>query len=228
VKVDQDLCMRCGKCLPYCPMLAIRSEGNGVRVVQDECVECGVCRRAGICPTDALIMPELAWPRMLRSLFSNPLTTHRLTNVPGRGTEEMKTNEVTGRIPRGQAGMAVELGRPGTGARLGDVQTVAMALAGVGARFQPCNPVTGLMTDLATGRLRAEALQDRPATRPAALRPEAQKKDDRESTFAELETGASRPIQSNLDEILAEIAEDVEAMHAASASVNDLVLGGLR
>jgi hypothetical protein len=50
------------------------------------------------------------------------------TGVGGRGTEEIKTNDVTGRIGEGEAGIVVELGRPGVGARIRDVERVAMAL----------------------------------------------------------------------------------------------------
>ena len=99
---------------------------------EDECVECSVCLRSGCCPTDALYQPELVWPRIVRKNFSDPLKIHPETRIPGRGTEEMKTNEVTGRFPRGKFGMAFELGRPGVGTRFHDVQKVAMALAALG------------------------------------------------------------------------------------------------
>ena len=43
-------------------------------------------------------MPKYEWPRTVRANFSDPLVEHPETKVPGRGTEEMKTTEVTGRI----------------------------------------------------------------------------------------------------------------------------------
>ena len=55
---------------------------------------------------------------------ATPLKIHPETRIPGRGTEEMKTNEVTGRYRRGMYGMAFELGRPGVGARFHDVEKV--------------------------------------------------------------------------------------------------------
>ncbi|HUV55530.1 MAG TPA: hypothetical protein VMW03_10050 [Candidatus Krumholzibacteriaceae bacterium] len=82
-----------------------------------------------VCPTGALTPPELTWPRSLRAAFSDPTVVHPGTGVGGRGTEEIKTNDVTGRLRRGEAGIVVELGRPGTGARLRDVEKMAMALA---------------------------------------------------------------------------------------------------
>ncbi len=161
MKIDEVLCTACEQCIPYCPMGAIFLEGDMVKISQDECVECDICRRAGVCPVDALYQPELKWPRTLRSAFSNPLVSHPDTNVPGRGTEEMKTNEVTGRFRRGYAGIAVELGRPGTGARFYDVEKVATACAKLGVRFEPANPVTFLMEDRRTGKLRPEVLNEK-------------------------------------------------------------------
>ena len=71
--------------------------------------------------------------------------TARQTKVPGRGTEEMKTNEVTGRFPPGFAGISVELGRPGVGARLADAGILGKALRGMGISLEPKNPLTGLL-----------------------------------------------------------------------------------
>lgn len=160
--IDQEKCIQCQKCIPYCPMRAIayNAETGKVEIDQEECVECEICRGCN-CPTGALTMPKLEWPRILRSQFSNPLVTHPDTNVPGRGTEEMKTNEVTGRFKRGQAGIAIEMGRPGTGTRFYDVEKVAMAVAQVGVHFEPHNPVTVLMVDKNTGKLRDDVLNEK-------------------------------------------------------------------
>jgi hypothetical protein len=99
--------------------------------------------------------------RELRRTFSNPLVPHKSTSVPGRGTEEMKTNDVTGRFIRGHAGVAAELGRPGTGTRFKDVEKVAMAVAKIGVAFEPQNPVTALMADPATGKIRDDILNEK-------------------------------------------------------------------
>ena len=118
MKVNEKLCLGCGRCQPYCTMGAIGfvrdSRGRVCSSVdQHECVDCGVCYRAHICDADALYEPKPEWPRSVRGTFSNPLVEHKETRVPGRGTEEMKTNDVTGRFKWGEAGMAVEMGRPG-------------------------------------------------------------------------------------------------------------------
>ena len=70
----------------------------------------------------ALWMPFFNKPQngheTVRAAFSNPITEHKKTHIVGRGTEEMKTNELTHRFVTGQVGVAIEMGRPGTGARL--------------------------------------------------------------------------------------------------------------
>ena len=159
--IDSERCISCESCLPYCPVGAIRVADSLVLIDQDECVECEICQRSGVCPEDAFIMPQLEWPRVLRNRFSNPLVTHPDTQVPGRGTEEMKTNDVTGRFQHGRSGIAVELGRPGTGTLLRDVETIARAVARVGVRFEPLNPVTTLIQSLDTGRMQEEVLDER-------------------------------------------------------------------
>lgn len=159
--IDKNKCINCGQCIPYCPMACIVRKDDVVEIITDECVECEICRNSNICPKDALYMPELQFPRTLRRQFSNPLITHPDTGVPGRGTEEMKTNEVTGRFKRGRAGIAIELGRPGTGTRLRDVQTIAMAVAPYAKYgFEPHNPVSVLMVDN-TGKLRDDVLNEK-------------------------------------------------------------------
>ena len=172
MRSDPEKCIGCGKCAVYCPLDCIdypsRPAGSGGQgklmavVDEDECVECGCCLRAQVCPTEALYRPELTWPRNVRAAFSDPTITFEETNVSGRGTEEMKTNDVTGRFQPGMVGFATEMGRPGVGARLRDLDTMARALAKVGARFEPLNPVTSLvMEDPATGRVKADLLEEK-------------------------------------------------------------------
>ena len=163
MEIVHTRCTQCRLCIPYCPMRAmhVNPEHNRVEVDVEECVECGTCRRSGVCTVGALAMPQLEWPRLLRQRFSDPLVTHPDTNVPGRGTEEMKTNEVTGRYKYGYAGMAVEMGRPATGTRFRDVEKMTTALALLPVHFDPQNPVTRLMTDTATGKIRSDVLNEK-------------------------------------------------------------------
>ena len=163
--INGETCIGCNECHAYCPVEAIGASGGEddsiSRIDQDLCVECGVCVRAEVCPTDAIYMPDLQWPRLVREAFSNPKAEHRGSREMGRGTEEMKTNDVTGLFPHGVVGMALELGRPGVSTSFRDVQTMAMALAKQGVTFATQNPVTSLMTDSKTGELEPEVLDER-------------------------------------------------------------------
>jgi NAD-dependent dihydropyrimidine dehydrogenase PreA subunit len=161
MKIDQELCIGCGQCVPYCPVRAIVSTGEKIEIDFDECVECSNCLRSADCPVDAIYQQELAWPRSVRSLLSDPLTVAEESGISGRGTEEMKTNEVTGRFRRGYAGVGLEIGRPILGARFYDVEKVARAVAVMGIEFEKINPTTGLMADPKTGKFKEDILNEK-------------------------------------------------------------------
>jgi ferredoxin len=160
------------------------------RVNRDECVECHACYRGmskehlwppmvrairhvaralrfrfdpepDICPTDALTPEALPWPRIVRRAFSDPQVPHESTGIHGRGTAEVKTNDVTGRVKEGEAGFVIEFGRPGVGAWFHEIQEMTTALATLGVEFENKNPVTSLMTDPARGRLREDILGEK-------------------------------------------------------------------
>ncbi len=164
--IDKEICIGCEDCQPYCPVGAIASvawEGESVSEIdQAGCVECGACHeRSGICPVGAIYMPILKWPRSIREPFSNPHVKHPSTTGQGRGTEEMKTNDVTGRYTLGMAGIAIEMGRPGVGTSFHDIQTVSMALAKLGVEFEPNNPLTALLVDKTAGKINPEVLNEK-------------------------------------------------------------------
>jgi len=163
VIIDESLCTRCTECVAYCPVQAIHihKAEKRVQVSLDECVECGVCLRAQVCPTGALQQQPLSWPRTIRSALSDPLVVHPETRIPGRGTEEMKTNDVTGRYRVGRVGLALEMGRPGAGAGFRDIQRVAQKMATLGVTFEPLNPVTKMMSDPTAGTFPREILGER-------------------------------------------------------------------
>jgi ferredoxin len=156
----------------------------------DECVECFTCYRGmskehlnplmvrtvrrvaklfrfrfdpepDICPTDAIVPEELAWPRIVRRAFSDPQVPHESTGIHGRGTAEVKTNDVTHRVKEGEAGFVVEFGRPGVGARFRDIQRVTTALAKLGVEFEENNPVASLMSDRSRGLIREDILNEK-------------------------------------------------------------------
>lgn len=159
MRTDPSKCNGCEACVITCPTNAIYIENGCAEIDRDLCVECFNCFRLPVCPTQAFVPEELPWPRALRRALSDPITVDTRTGVSGRGTAEMKTNDVTGRIRYGHCGLGVELGRPGVGTRMYDVEKVCKALAPY-ITFEPRNPVTYVMRDLRSGALQPEVLNE--------------------------------------------------------------------
>lgn len=164
MRVNEKKCIGCKLCLDFCPVEAISMKTVTVgsknkkkaSIDEDLCAECGNCQYVKVCPTDALEPAELRWPRSVRALFSNPLVEFKETGVTGRGTEEMKTNDVTGRFGPDDIGFSVDVGRPGGGTRLRELEKITKAVAKLGVEFEPDNPVTYIMADRKTGELKPE------------------------------------------------------------------------
>ena len=114
-----------------------------------------------VCPTAAFEPDPLSWPRVVRRAFSDPRVPHESTGVEGRGTEEVKTNDISGRVKVGEVGFTIEFGRPGVGVWFRDMQKMCWALAKAGVSFEKKNPVTSLMSDIATGTLREDILNEK-------------------------------------------------------------------
>jgi ferredoxin len=114
-----------------------------------------------VCPTAAFEPEELQWPRVVRRAFSDPRVPHESTGVHGRGTEEVKTNDVSGRVQAGEVGFTIEFGRPGVGVRFRDIQKMCSALAQAGVAFEKKNPVTSLMSDVSNGAIREDILEEK-------------------------------------------------------------------
>jgi len=156
----------------------------------DACVECGACFRGmstenlnptmvravrkaakflrfrfepepDVCPTSAFEMNELEMPRLIRQIFSDPVVEHKSTGIKGRGTEEVKTNDVNPRVGAGEVGYTIEFGRPGVGVHFFEIQLMTQELAKNGIKFETKNPITHLMTDPSTGDLRGDILQEK-------------------------------------------------------------------
>lgn len=145
-------------CLPYCPVAAISVRpslsrfGKVATIDQDECVECGECQKCGVCPVDAHVRPEYEWPRVLRYRWSDPMAVFPETGIAGRGTQEMKTNDISGRFDDGDVGIGAEFGRPGIGSRLYEVEKASKRLAALGVEFEPDSPWTHII-DIKSGEL---------------------------------------------------------------------------
>jgi len=191
MRISKEKCVGCANCVPVCPVGAIYIGEDGLSEINTEtCVECHNCYRSlscehlppgltrlirkilkkmslrfqpdpDVCPTEAIVPDELEWPRIIRQAFSDPMVTHESTGVHGRGTEEVKTNDVSYRIKEGDVGIVVEFGRPGIGTYFREVQKVTRVLAGVGATFEEGNPVAQMMTNKDQGDLREDILDEK-------------------------------------------------------------------
>lgn len=162
--IDESKCIRCKKCIPYCPCGAIKEVNGTVTIDLELCVECGVCRTCAKCPKDAIYNVPLSAPRVYRQAFSDPFGKHENTAQKhmGRGTEEVKTNDVTGVVHSlDYISMAVEMGRPSVTSSFADMEKVVMAVAPLALKFEENNPVTSLIKDKKTGKMDPTILGER-------------------------------------------------------------------
>jgi Pyruvate/2-oxoacid:ferredoxin oxidoreductase delta subunit len=164
MKIDQEKCIGCKGCHPYCTVGAIGFvKINGKRksdVDQEICVECGACLRSGICRQDAIFMPDLVWPRLVRAQFGNPYY-HPKMKEGAQAPPELKINDITGRIPRGVTEVVVEMGRPGVSTSFLDVQKVCTAVNLAGVIVHPGSALATIMDDIDTAGLSREVLGER-------------------------------------------------------------------
>jgi NAD-dependent dihydropyrimidine dehydrogenase PreA subunit len=156
-RIDKELCTGCENCLSYCSVGAISIQEGKAIIDERLCTECYVCIRNEICPSEAIeATPIESFIHQFQHIISDPTETTAQTGVPGRGTEEAKTNDVTGRYKKGEVGVCIDMGRPGIGCYLRDVEKVAMAVAEAGLILEgpEITPLAQLMTDLKKGKLR--------------------------------------------------------------------------
>ncbi len=163
VLINQNRCIGCGICIPYCPRSAIKLDPKTKKsyVVVEECVECGTCVRVVPCPRDAIEPYIEGYARTVRAHFSDPYTTHPSTGIPGRGTEEMKTNDVTGRFRRGEVGFAIDIGRPLVGVTFAEIGRFVRELNEVGVEWEKANPILYLLKDLEKGKFPDELMGEK-------------------------------------------------------------------
>lgn len=144
-------------------MSCIIEADDGIAIDEDECVDCGVCRNVEVCPTDAIFMPKesFEYPRAIRMQFSDPGVEHPNFKAWGRGTEEAKTNDVTGKFGRDDYGLLFEFGRPGTGCRFREIEKITRVVCEKGIEILQDNPIYGLLEDRSTGQIRREFLDEK-------------------------------------------------------------------
>jgi len=147
-KINQEKCIGCWLCIPYCPTQAIRknvAEKPTSFVDQQECVECGTCLRSGVCPTDAIYWPELSWFREIKRSATG--------GGRGTGTGDVKSNDITGTYRDGEVAIGAELGRPDVGFYFRDLEKVTKALTKLDFEFEIGKSVKVLF-DMETGNLK--------------------------------------------------------------------------
>ncbi|NVM52088.1 MAG: 4Fe-4S binding protein [Candidatus Helarchaeota archaeon] len=147
MKIREDRCVGCGQCVTVCPVQAISIVDEKAVINIDLCVECSTCQRSADCPVNAIKFKRLKWPRLVRNPFSDVIATHKLTGIPGRGTEEMKINDITNRFGSNEIGISIEVGRPGVGTRLENVELFTIKLSKIGVDYEPNSPVSALFVD---------------------------------------------------------------------------------
>ena len=163
--IDREICIGCGDCVYTCTVGAIGLKDEKAEIDREGCVECGNCLRVAECPTGALQQDELVWPRIVRKYFSDNQFKWpeeiRYTTGYGRGTEECKTNDRTGKFRRGEVGVMVELGRPNTGTRLSNAEKIIRTLMAAGAEMAEKSPVTAMLSDIEKGIMKEEIRNER-------------------------------------------------------------------
>jgi ferredoxin len=159
--VDRDECVECYAC--YYGLSREHMNPIFVRTIRKllQIARLRFDPEPDICPTAAFEPEQLQWPRVVRRAFSDPRATHESTGVQGRGTEEVKTNDVTHRVKPGEVGFTIEFGRPGVGVWFRDIQKFTQALAAANVPFEKRNPLTLLMSDVSTGTLREDVLNEK-------------------------------------------------------------------
>lgn len=160
--INQEKCTGCKSCLILCPDKAISFQKGKCSVNEQVCTECYVCLRHNICPNGAFEPTELdAFIKQFQHVISDPATSHGIKKgVSGRGAEEVKTLDVVARFKRGTVSISIDMGRPGLGVYLRDVEKVAVALIRSGVEIPPGDksPLGSLMPDRTTGKLLPEYL----------------------------------------------------------------------
>ena len=134
--IDES-CIGCGDCVVFCPQGAIALVEDKAHINRSACLECGVCLDTNVCPQEAVCesSDELSW---IKKLFGRLIDSVPGTSTVGRaGGFDVKTNDVTGRIPEGMAVVRIELMRPVGGISLFACETIKDELESAGYSLKP-------------------------------------------------------------------------------------------
>ena len=159
--VDRDECVECYAC--YNGLSKEKLNPTMVRTMRKifQMMRLRFDPEPDVCPTSAFAPEDLVWPRVVRRAFSDPRVPHESTGVEGRGTEEVKTNDVSGRVKVGEVGFTIEFGRPGVGVRFHDIDKMTRRLAEAKVHFEARNPITTLLKNPETGEIRDDILNEK-------------------------------------------------------------------
>lgn len=159
--VDRDECVECYAC--YNGLSGEHLNPTMVRTMRKifQTLRLRFDPEPDVCPTSAFAPEDLTWPRIVRRAFSDPRVPHESTGVEGRGTEEVKTNDVSGRVVVGEVGFTIEFGRPGVGVRFRDIEKMTRRLSQAKVAFEKKNPITTLLKNQETGDIREDILDEK-------------------------------------------------------------------
>src|SRR5580700_11207690 len=142
MKINPDKCVACGNCTYVCPMGAIYIDPviHRATINRAECVECYAC-------FNGLSQEHLnpVFVRTVRKLFQ--MMRVRFDPEPD--------------VCPTAAFEPDKLEWPGVGVWFCDIQKMCWALARAGVAFEKKNPVTSLMSDVATGTIREDILNEK-------------------------------------------------------------------
>ena len=78
MRIDPEKCVGCGTCIPYCNVGAIVLRNEVAQIKSDVCVECWVCYRSEVCPSDCFEPTSLeSFNDVFKHVLSDPRETIR-------------------------------------------------------------------------------------------------------------------------------------------------------
>ncbi len=161
-KINADKCTGCKNCLIFCPDGAINYKDGKCSVDSAVCTECFVCIRRPVCPEGAFEKTpiESMLKQFQHSLSDPSANTPIKKGLVGRGGQEVKTVDVDNTLAPGTIRMTIDVGRPGVGCYMYDVEKILMAVTKAGAQLPPGSgsPLALVLEDRATGKLSEECL----------------------------------------------------------------------